>query len=250
LERNGRLLLLLDPLIEGSRFIPNGLEQVAASYGIKLANDMVLEVDPRRLVSQSPFTFLASEFTSHDAVKQLSVSENIGKDIKEQIGAAPVVFATARSLIQPPESEVAAETLAKSSAVSWGEVDLNWLDSQDGAPAKDQYDHAGPVSLAMAVSVNAKDGSPDGGRLIVVGDSDFLSEELFVNAGLFNRDFWSGMVGWLTARGDLISIAPKNPEHVRLNLTEQDVSTIWQVVIGEILFFVLIGVIVWSKRRR
>ena len=116
-------------------------------------------------------------------------------------------------------------------------------------PERDQYDSAGPAPLAMAAVLAAPGENRPGGRLVVVGDSDFLSEELFVNGSLFNRDFWSGLVGWLTAREDLISIAPKNPEHVRLNLTEDDVSTVWQVVIGEAVLVLIIGVVVWFRRR-
>ena len=70
-----------------------------------------------------------------------------------------------------------------------------------------------------------------------------------VAVGPINRDFWSGIVGWTSERHDLISISPKNPEHVRLNLTEEDVSTVWQVVIGEALLVLVIGVVVWFRRR-
>ncbi len=249
-QKGGKLLLLLDPLIEGTRFVPTGFEGLVASWGIKLHNDMVFETDPRRLISQSPFTLLASDFSPHEAVKQLAISESVGAQIKEQLGAAPVVFAIARSLGLKEETEVVAEPLAKSSTASWGEVDLSGLSEADNMPTKDQYDHAGPVTLAMAVALNRADGISEGGRVIVVGDSDFLSEELFVNAGLLNRDFWSGLVGWLTEREELIAIAPKNPEHVRLNLTESDISTIWWVLGGELLIFFIAGFMVWSRRRR
>ena len=34
-----------------------------------------------------------------------------------------------------------------------------------------------------------------------------------------------------------------------LNLSENDISTVWQLLIGEVLFFILLGVIVWLRRR-
>ncbi len=249
LVRGGRLLLLLDPIIEGDRFGATGLEQLAARYGIKLSRDVVFETDPRRLVSPSPFTFTASEFTPHDSVKQLILPDSVGEDIKEQLGAYPVVFSMTRSLKLREGTDTVANVLARSSASSWGEVDLASIGTGESVPTKDQYDTVGPAAVAMAASLPSEGDKDEGGRLVVVGDSDFLAEELFVNAGLNNQDFWSGLVGWLTSRGDLISIAPKNPEHVRLSLTADDMGIVWQLVIGEILFFIVLGVVVWLRRR-
>ncbi len=244
LDRGGRLLLLLDPIVEGDSFRPNGLEGLTSGRGIKLANDFMLEVDPRKLVSDTPVTFLVSKFTNHGSVATLS---DLGSEPSS--GAYPVVLSGARSMVHDKESDIVADVLATSSELSWGEMDLASLGSGQTVPNKDQYDTAGPAALAMAAS-GAVEGNGDGGRLIVVGDSDFLSEELFVNSSLFNRDFWSGLVGWLTARTDLISIAPKNPEHVQLNLTDDDISTIWQIVIGEVLLIIIAGVVIWIRRRR
>jgi ABC-type uncharacterized transport system involved in gliding motility auxiliary subunit len=249
LEGGGRLLLLLDPIAEGQRYIATGLEQLTAKRGIKLKSDFVLEVDPRRLVSQTPVTFLVSEFTSHDAVKQLGIPDGVGAQIKEQLGAHPVVLSTARTLEQIESGPALAEVLARSSPVSWGEVDLSSLGTGESVPERDQYDTQGPATLAMAAVLTAAGDNRPAGRLVVVGDSDFLSEELFVSAGLFNRDLWSGLVGWLTAREDLISIAPKNPEHVRLQLTEEDFRTIVLLLVGEVLLGIVLGLVVWFRRR-
>jgi ABC-type uncharacterized transport system involved in gliding motility auxiliary subunit len=249
LTRGGRLLLLLDPIIEEMRFVPTGLESLTAKQGIRLSRDILFEVDSRRLVSASPFTFTATQFAPHAAVKQLAIPESVGTEAKRELGAYPVVFSMARSLAQISETEAIADILATSSDVSWGEVDITSLESAESVPAKDQYDTPGPAILAMAASLAEDGNTSEPGRLVVVGDSDFLANELFLNASLNNRDFWSGLVGWLTAREELISIAPKNPEHIRLNLTEDDMSTVWQLLIGEVLFFILLGIIVWIRRR-
>jgi hypothetical protein len=249
LTRGGRLLLLVDPVMEETRFKSTGLEQLTAKQGVKLSRDILFEVDGRRLVSASPFTFTASEFTLHASVKQLAIPGSVGEEAKRELGAYPVVFSTVRSLIQLSETDAIAEVLAKSSPLSWGEVDISALGSSESVPSKDQYDTGGPAILAMASSLSEAGNAEEVGRLIVVGDSDFLANELFLNASLHNRDFWSGLVGWLTAREDLISIAPKNPEHIRLNLTEDDMSAVWQLLIGEVLFFILLGAIIWFRRR-
>ncbi len=247
LTKGGKLLLLLDPVVDETRFKETGLEAFTAKYGIKLSKDIVVEYDARSLTSD--VVFLASEFTTHDAVKHLAVPDGVGTAVKADMGAYPVAFSIARTLQPRKDADVVAEDLVRTSPDSWGEVDLSTFGASETPPAKDQYDTPGPTVIAMASSLPTETGTEDGGRLIVVGDADVLQQDFFLNAGLNNRDFLSGLLGWLAQRGDLISIAPKNPEHVRLNLTEDDVSTIRILIWGEIIFFVILGIVVWIRRR-
>ena len=249
LRGGGRVLALLDPLMEGDRFAPTGLEGLARRAGVELVDDIILEVDPRRLVSDSPLTFVVSEFTRHESVEALGLPEGTDPALAEQIGAYPVVMSTARSLRHAEGTDAVADELARTSAASWGETDVASLGSGDRVPAQDPVDSPGPAIVAMASVLKGEEPGKEG-RLVVVGDSDFLSDELQVNSSLFNRDFWSSSVAWLTSREDLISIAAKNPEHVRLNLTDEDVSLVWQVVVGEALLILVIGLVVWFRRRR
>lgn len=248
LEQQGKVMLFLDPLIEGTNYKPSGLEAFTAKHGIKLAKDIVVEADESKLLSEDRVTFVASEFSTHESVKQLAVptGANIGTDM----AAYPVAFSLARSMSQVPDVEPVVDILAKTSKDSWGEVDLSTFGISDTPPAKDQYDTAGPTVVAMAAALPTQGQDDDGGKLVVLGDADVLQEELFMNAGLLNRDFFSGLVGWLTKRGDLISISPKNPEHVRLNLTEEELDSITQTIWGEIVLFLVLGVTVWLRRRR
>ncbi len=249
LEGGGRVLLLLDPIIDGDRFAPTGLEKLAADHGIRLGGDLLIEIDPRRLVSPSAETFLASEFTSHPAVRQLSVPDSVDPAVREQLGAFPVVLSSVRSLLPNEAVEVVAEPLARTSAEAWGEVDLSFIGGIGQPPEKGPDDTQGPAVIAMAAALPDGQAGKPGGRLVVVGDSDFLGEELYAHASFYNRDFWSGLVGWLTAREDLIAIAPKNPEHVKLDLTADDFLTIALVLLGELLLGVGVGVAVWIRRR-
>jgi hypothetical protein len=249
LTQGGKLMLFLDPVIDGTTFKPVGLEGLTAKFGIKLHKDLVFEVDVRRLLSDTPFTFKASEFTSHEAVKQLAVPDSVGADIKAEIGAYPVAFSMARTMSDIADTRSVVDVLAKTSKEAWGEVDLSFFGLTETAPERDQYDTQGPANLAMAASLPTESAGEEGGKLIVVGDSDVLQEELFMNAGLMNRDFFAGLVGWMTKRGELISISPKNPEHVRLNLTQEELGAVTNLIWGEIVFFVLLGIVVWFRRR-
>ncbi len=248
-EQGGKLLLFLDPIMDGKSFLENGLEKLTAKFGIKIHKDLVFEVDRRRLIGNSPYSFLASEFTSHEAVKHLSLPDSVGADIKAEVGAYPVAFSSVRSMSAMSDAPQIVEALAYSSASSWGETDGASIFSEELLPEKDQYDTQGPAVIAMFSALPRQSEGKESGALAVVGDSDVLSAELFVSAGLSNRDFFSGLVGKLTKRPELISIAPKNPEHVKLNLTSEDMSTVNRLIWGEIVFFVILGIAVWLRRR-
>jgi ABC-type uncharacterized transport system involved in gliding motility auxiliary subunit len=248
-EQGGKLLLFVDPIIEGTTYKDTGLESLTSKFGIKMNRDIVFEVDAARLVGDSPLTFIASEFSSNAAVKHLSLPDSVGADIKAKLSAFPVAFSTVRSLSAVPNASQIVETLASTSKDSWGETDAASLSTTDAAPTKDQYDTQGPVTIAMISALPTASADQKGGELIVVGDSDVLLPELYVNTGLSNRDFFSGLMGKLTKRPELISIAPKNPEHVRLNLSEGDLSTVTKLIWGEVVFFILLGVAVWMRRR-
>jgi ABC-type uncharacterized transport system involved in gliding motility auxiliary subunit len=58
------------------------------------------------------------------------------------------------------------------------------------------------------------------------------------------------MVNWLSAEADLISIRPKPPESQRLNLNARQMSNILYLgVLGLPLFIIILGTIVWWRRR-
>ncbi|MBN2716149.1 MAG: GldG family protein [Deltaproteobacteria bacterium] len=238
--RGGRLMLLIDPIFEKDKFLPSGLESLTANAGIELRNDFVLETEPRRLVTETPVTFMADRFYTHDAVRHLA--KNAG-------GPSPVVFSIARSMKQLEQKDTISDILATTSPVSWGETDLASIQGGNMVPEQDDYDTDGPLTIAMAAIKGTRDGK-ESGRLIVVGDSDFLSEELFINAGLFNQDFWSSAVGWLTAKKELISIGAKDPEQVQLLLTESDFANILTTLLAEFLLIAVIGIIVIHRRRK
>ncbi len=240
LRNGGRLLLLLDPVFEDRRFLPTGLESLTAEQGISLRSDFVLETDPRRLPTETPVTFIADRFYNHGAVKPLA---------KDGPGPLPVVFSAVRSLFPVEKSEVVADELVATSDMSFGETDLATLLEGGAVPEQDALDADGPLTIAMA----AVRGSSDGGeasRLVVVGDSDFLSEELFANAGLYNQDFFSSIVGWLTQRRDMVSIAPRNPEQIRLALTDSDFGDLLVTLLMEVLLILMAGGLVIYRRRK
>ena len=89
-----------------------------------------------------------------------------------------------------------------------------------------------------------------GGRLIVVGDSDFLQPALLEASELANFHLASAWTGWLTQREALIEIPPKKVKGGSIVFTQDDLrALLFRVAVllpGAALLF---GFAVWFNRR-
>jgi hypothetical protein len=166
-----------------------------------------------------------------------------------------VLFTVTRSIT--PQEDSDATRLAETSADGWGESNLNQLLA--GEPvAKDDVDTPGPVAVGVAI-----EGSPvapaaesaeedvsegDGFRLVVFGDSDFLTDFEISNAG--NLTLAMNAVNWLVVREHVLGIAPRQIEQVSLFLSQQQLRTILLITLlimpGAAI---VLGVLVWRRRR-
>lgn len=222
LERGGRLLVLVDPLID------SGLDSLLERWGVTLGLDIV--VDPSR---QLPFVSAANLFVT-------TYSQH---PIVEKMKTLMTLFPLARSVrpvASPPEG-LRVTPLALTSKDGWGETQTDSETFQFDAA----QDLKGPVSIAVAAE---RAGTPPT-RLVVIGDSDFLVNAQLGNVG--NRDLLLGVVFWLTEQEQLIGIGPKPIESIKLNLTgHQLVGVFWFSFLTLPIAFGLAGVGMWWLRRR
>ena len=197
---------------------------------------------------------------------------------------AATVFPLAQSLIATapdalPEG-VRLSELVLSSDVSWGETDAEEIET--GEVNAGGEERTGPLRLAYAVHVEpaddedpggntADDGEPSEtaaasetgpepgpaeepaappeGRFVIVGDSDFIGNNLAL-APLGNADLFLNMVNWLTEDEDLIAIRPRSAEDRRITMTAAQVRNV--VLLSLVFlpgFFLIWGVTVWWSRR-
>lgn len=244
LEAGGNVLLALDPLIvEGERMIPSGFEAFARDHGVLLGNDLVLELDPQRLGAGDPLNaFFVFDQAEHELLAPI-------------IGL-PTAMLLARSVRAAEGAD--AEELLFTSEASYAETDLSGLRTLE----PDGDDVRGPVSLAVAVTVettaptNQADADadaaerPPGGRLVVIGDSDFLLPEIMDQHELANSTLASAITGWLTQRAALIAVPPRQANARPMSITEGDLPGI-----GFRVLFLLpaamgfLGLSVWWSRR-
>jgi ABC-type uncharacterized transport system involved in gliding motility auxiliary subunit len=235
LDGGGRLLVALDPLIEsGGTMRPTRLEAMLAKRGVVVNDDLV--VDPsRRLPFYDLSAVYLEDFPSHP--------------MTEGLGGFAVLFTVSRSLSADGDG---ASVVVQTSDEGWGETDLAMLLRGDPV-ALDGADNAGPAAVGVAVEAVAEAAEVEGEepinyRLVVFGDSDFLTDIDISNAG--NAVLAAGAFNWLTAREDLVGIPPRDVEQVSLFLTRQQMRNLLLLVLVAMPGAAIVaGVLIWRRRR-
>ncbi|HIE30233.1 TPA: hypothetical protein EYP66_23470 [Candidatus Poribacteria bacterium] len=246
-KKRGKALIMLDPSPAASD--PNQkLIKFLDGWGVEVKNDLVFDAER--------FAFPFGKSVPYVDVKQFY--HTITKDVQ-----VPVPFAWARSVSPKEKSipDITVTSIARTTereGFSWGEKSRN----EKGEFLDDGYtkskDTVAPVSLAVAVqrerdtagSSTEGEPKPIDTRLVVIGDSDFASNnEYFTTAG--GLDFFLNSVNWLLMEEDLISIRPKPPEQRNLRpMLDREVRMVLLLSIFAIprMVFIL-GLIVWWRRR-
>jgi ABC-type uncharacterized transport system involved in gliding motility auxiliary subunit len=232
----GRALLALDPVIENDVVQPTGFEGALEGVGVRLDRTLALELNAEHLLSPSPLVFLVTEFGEHRATRILR-------------GGARVVLEMARSVSVLGESDKT-EVLLRASPQSFAVADLARIKQGEAAPTPVPGDVQGPVDLALAVRLGGEEESKKDGRLIVIGDSDFLQTQFIDAPELENFHLMSSFIGHLTERDALIEIAPKKVKGGNIIFTQEDLTALIfrvGVLIPGAVF--LLGLAVWLNRR-
>ena len=218
----GKLLALIDPLDE------TGLDGLLERWGITVGLNVV--VDPEnRLPFVSASNLLVTTYTDHPIVKKMQMFVTL--------------FPLARSVEPSPSNpeHMDAVRLALTSQAGWGETQA----SGEVFEFTEGQDLKGPVCIAVA----SERATPTRTRLVVIGDSDFISDAQLGNVG--NRDLVLGAIRWLIEQEQLIGISPKALESIKLNLTGGQLTNLfWISFLGLPMGFALLGVGVWFLRRQ
>jgi ABC-type uncharacterized transport system involved in gliding motility auxiliary subunit len=234
LASGGKAVFLIDPERQGDT---KALSSYLVEKGIELENDVV--VDP---LSLPPLYPVVRDYGRHPIVESFS---NV-------VSVFPLVRSVMRSEKAPDGVEV--RELFSSEAESWSETRIEELGGKRQGPASDQPQGARTLAVAVTMPVDSAGGGESGesagsSRLVVVGDSDFITNEL-ASAPVLNADLFLNMVNWVAQDEDLISIRPREPEDRRVFLSRQQIMN---VILFSLLILpgviLVIGVSVWWGRR-
>lgn len=162
--------------------------------------------------------------------------------------------ATVFPLIQPlaeigrPDSTIAGAVLLLSSDLTWAETDPATMFS--GKPTFDRgHDVPGPLPLAMALEISPDATRAVKGRMVVVGNSEFISNAN-INLGA-NRDLLLNALAWLAQEKALIQLRGRDPlnQPVVLGREGRRLAT-WGSSLGWPFFVGSLAVVIMLRHRR
>ena len=224
-EGGGRVLLLVDPLTQTK------LQALLSQWGIDL---------PEALIADEYSKFGEGEST-------VPLTDNyVQHPITHGLGTY-TFFPMARPLMirsdHPQDFQY--EPLVLSSRQSWADTNLE----QFPPLYEEKKDLRGPHILALLVTLPSQNDDKISGKILVVGDSDFVRNGNLEKAA--NKDLILNASKWLSRDEDLIAFEPRKRTDTRLNLTATEMQA------GKfICFYGLPGIIfllcflIWWRRAR
>ena len=204
------------------------LEEV---WGVSLGDDIVIE--PEVINSLGGLYAASVYYADHEITVDLQQRNLIS------------IFPIARSVtvVNPQAPNAFVMELISSSEDSWAETNIDSIN--EGAPEVDADDLAGPVTLAVVGEHGLT-----GARIVVLGDSDFLSDNGINQFG--NRDLALNLVDWATRQEALITLTPR--ETIQRVIVPPNQNTLALIAILTVFLIpgaVLVsGIVVWMMRRR
>jgi ABC-type uncharacterized transport system involved in gliding motility auxiliary subunit len=248
LDKQGKLLLELDPPDKVDSPPLTNLVALAHDWGILAGNNIVVDVSGmgRAIGTDASVPIVAPPYPAH------AITQRFG-----MMTAFPL--AREASPITGGVNGHVAQSFIETGPRSWAETDLKSLMTTGAVSLdEDKGDKKGPIPLGSAVSAAApaatppKPGEPDAPkpetRLAVIGDSDFAANGTLGVPG--NRDLFMNTIGWLSQQDNLISIRPKEPDDRRITLTATQESNIFWLSLLIIPGFIFAaGVSSWWRRR-
>lgn len=231
--RQGRLIVALDPGVD------HGLDDLLFDWGILADNVLVIENDPRfRLPGGRDI--LIQRFAPHPVTQaladfQLRLSMGLVRSVRADPG-------------RPIDDSLEVTELLFTSNESWGEVDF-----RNPRPVFDRLrDLPGPVRVATVAERKVDSRlniSLRGGRLIAIGNSDFIANDRIGKAA--NLTLFLNAVSWALERDTELNIPARPVEQLQLTLSQEQLTLARvSIVAGPGLLVALLGLAISFARRR
>ncbi|HEU0209122.1 MAG TPA: GldG family protein [Candidatus Udaeobacter sp.] len=237
-DKQGRILLLLDPAINTPR-----LHAFLDETGVKVNDDRLM-------------VFLRT------GIQELALTRDVqarflgDSPITKRLADVQAIFVGGTSSLTLDPNRVRAanirlEPLIQTEKGYFAETDYN---TDDQAKLQADAQKAGNSPLTIAASAE-KGGSADSrvqvnsARLVAVSNATFVQDNAIMQdqAAL---DFVSGAVNWLLSREQLIGIAPKVTKPLTFSLDPEAMQRLrWIVLLLIPLIPAAVGTIVWWQRR-
>jgi len=231
-ERNGRMIVLIDP---GRR---HGMEDLFYDWGV-LADDMAVEDDGPDFRAQGG-DLIIRRFAEHP-ITDLLVDYQI-----TALFGQPRPMRTDPGSLKDPRLKVT--QIIGTSEQSWGERDYR---TQYPPQFDAGRDLKGPITIATVSTRSAGTElgiTIPGGRFVAFGNSDFITNNRLRAFG--NRTLFFNSMNWALSRNSLLNIATRPLESYQVVMSERDLNR-------TLLYFAilpgataLLGLLIYLIRRR
>lgn len=219
-------------------------------YGVKPVSGVV--VDPGRALQGNPQVPVVVEHEGHDIVRDLSMV------------ALPTSVAFEIDTPQPPPASPGAPPPPSGPATALFEsTGQSWLETSKSGPIeKDPDEKRGPLAMAVAIDTGKENGpqmpgqppQPEsdepGTRIVVIGDYDFVRDDLY-QIGLRSNIFLAtSSFAWLTRNEKLVTIPPQEEPDRSMPLVsgQKNLAILISAVIIPLLVLVTGGIVWWRRR--
>lgn len=239
LDSGGRALMLFDVF---GKDRDTGLEGLLKRFGVQVGADTVK--DPQSLSMAAGQDVVISEFNNHAITRAMQSSGTSRLQLMLPRSVTPVSKAGGATDLTRVESLFTTGPMGTSyETVGRGQREERMRPSQ----LRTNYTLAVAVERGGVTGVEASRAGTS--RLVVVGDSLFLSNELIDSVS--NSHFASYAINWLLDRSFLLGeIGPQPYREFRLTMTESERTVLSWIFLAGMPGGVLgLGFLVWLRRR-
>ena len=237
-DKQGRILLLVDPSAKTPK-----LAAFLNEFGVKVNDDRLMAFVRTGIEELALVRDVQAKFLGESPVT------------KRLANVRAIFFGGTSSMTTEPDRVRAAnirlQPLIEAEKGYFAEKDYN---TNDQAKLQADAKTSPQTPLVIGVSVE-KGGSADervqmnSSRMVVVSNATFVQDNALTQDQQA-LDFVSGCTNWLLSREQLIGIAPKVPKTLTFTLNDDALRSLrWIILVLMPLFFVVLGMAVWWKRR-
>jgi hypothetical protein len=227
LIRGGRVAFLLDPPVD--RAVADFLQPL----GIAVGQGVIIETsNAGRAVGAGPENPFALVYHDHPITKGFEQRTIFGRAVP--LGTRPTDIGMPKPL-------------ASTGDTTFERVDL----MSQASEFRQGRDRRGPFDLAIALGIprGSRDAALPEPRIVVVGDSDFLTNALLTWPA--NRDFGLRIVAWLAGEEEARVVRVDERQNRRIAMTERGRVTMFAVNMGLLpLLALAAGLVQFLRSRR
>jgi ABC-type uncharacterized transport system involved in gliding motility auxiliary subunit len=231
IENGGNLLWLSEP------DSPPGLEPLAERLGINFLPGLVVDATTQMFGIENPTFVVITGYPRHDISSEMTTV---------------TVFPEATALETTDSAAWTAIPLLTTLEHSWteiGEIEGEIRFDPDSDERAGPLDIGVVLTRSLANEADTDNNSTPDQRVVIIGDGDFLSNTYLGNPG--NLDLGLNIVRWLSHDDASIEIQVKSaPDTVLMLGKVAQAAIAIGFLIGLPLLLLLIGVVIWLRRRR